>query len=200
MRAAPVDATMALFVGTTNGLAIYRYSAQHRDWRRVGDALAGSAIRALVAVDELVLLCAAQGLGTQQSFDGGATWVSCAAAPPQPIGLQVATIHGPAPLANPRLSGATAYARLAGAPAMLIGAGAGGMMLFLSDDDGIHWTPARIDGSYSGVTSLIPASDRASGAWAGTRSGAILRSDDRGQHWRLVATESAPILCLAAAG
>lgn len=200
MRAAPVDATMALFVGTANGLAIYQYSARQRDWQRAGDALAGCAIRAIVAVDELALLCNVQGEGTQQSFDGGATWISCAAAPPQPIGLQVATIHGPAPLANPRLSGATAYARLAGTPATLIGAGAGGMMLFLSDDDGIHWTPARIDGSYSGFTSLIPASDRAGGAWAGTQSGAILRSDDRGRHWRLVATESSAILCLAAAG
>ena len=76
----------------------------------------------------------------------------------------------------------------------------GGMALFWSEDDGIHWRPAGIaDGDVGFVRALVPAADRRDAAWAGTDSGALLRSDDRGRGWRVVAREPAAILCLASA-
>ena len=147
----------------------------------MGHALAGAAVRAIVAADALTLLIAADGRPPQQSFDDGATWSDAAGSPPEPIGVQVATLHGPMPPA-------------------LLGAGADGSFLFRSEDDGIHWQAARIDDSASGrVTTIVPAADRRDAAWAGTESGALLRSADRGRFWQLVAREPSAILSLAAA-
>jgi hypothetical protein len=176
------------------------YRAEGRgDWRRASHSLASCAIRAIVAVDAQTLVVAVENAPAQQSFDGGATWSEAAEAP-EPIGLEVATVNGRSSLAYPRLGGATAYARLAGKPAVLLGAGAGGMALFWSEDDGIHWRPAGIaDGDVGNVTALLPAPERRDSAWAGTSTGALLRSDDRGRGWRVVAREPAAILCLAAA-
>jgi len=187
-----------LYLGTSDGLAIYR-AAKRSEWRRVGHALAGAAVRAIIAADALTLLVAADGRSPQQSFDGGETWSDAAGAPPEPIGVQVATLHGPTSLAYARLSGATAYARLAGQPPALLGAGADGSFLFRSEDDGIHWQAARMDESASGrVTTIVPAADQRDAAWAGTATGALLRTADRGQSWQLIARESSAILSLAA--
>jgi photosystem II stability/assembly factor-like uncharacterized protein len=188
-----------LFVGTSDGLAIYR-AAKRGEWRRVSHTLVGAAVRAIVAADAETLLIAADGRQPQQSFDGGATWSDAAGPPPEPIGAQVATLHGPMPLAYARLSGATAYARLSGQPPALLGAGADGSFLFRSDDDGIHWQAAQVDDDALGrVTTIVPAADHRDAAWAGTASGVLLRTADRGNSWRLVAREPAAILCLAAA-
>jgi photosystem II stability/assembly factor-like uncharacterized protein len=187
-----------LYVGGADGLAVYR-AAERGAWRREAHALAGAAVRAIVAADALTLLVALEGQPPQQSFDGGATWSAAAGLPPEPIGLRAATLHGPTSLAFPRLSGATAYARLGGKPPTLLGAGADGSFLFRSQDDGIHWQAARIDGDAIGrVTTLAPAADRHDSAWAGTETGALLRTDDRGHSWQLVAREPAAIHCLAA--
>ncbi len=188
-----------LYVGTADGLAIYR-AARRGEWQRVGHALAGAAVRAIVAADAQTLLAAADDRPPQQSFDGGMTWSDAAGLPPAPIGVQVATLHGPMSLAYARLSGATAYARLGGQPPALLGAGADGSFLFRSEDDGIHWQAARLDESASGrVTTIVPAADHRDAAWAGTEAGALLRTADRGHSWQLVAREPAAILCLAAA-
>jgi hypothetical protein len=188
-----------LYVGTSDGLAIYR-AAKRGEWRRVDSALAGTAVRAIVAADALTLLVAADGCVPQQSFDGGTTWSDAAGSPPEPTGVQVATLHGPVSLAYARLSGATAYARLGGKPPALLGAGADGSFLFRSEDDGIHWQAARIGDSAIGrVTTIVPSADHRDAAWAGTESGALLRTADRGHSWQLVAREPAAILCLAAA-
>jgi photosystem II stability/assembly factor-like uncharacterized protein len=187
-----------LFAGTADGLAIYR-PAGRGAWRRVGQALAGAAVRAIAAADAETLLVAADGRAPQQSFDGGATWSDAAGPPPEPIGVQVATLHGPMPLAYARLSGATAYARLSSRPPVLLGAGADGSFLFRSEDDGIHWQAARVDGDAIGrVAAIVPAADRRPAAWAGTESGMLLRTDDHGRSWQLIAREPAAILCLAA--
>jgi photosystem II stability/assembly factor-like uncharacterized protein len=184
-----------LYVGTHDGLATYR-RAGGGIWRRVSQALAGSAISTIMAVDALTLLVAIDGQPAQQSFDGGSTW-STSSAPP-PIGLQVATIHGPSSLAYPRLSGATAYARLPGKPPTLLGAGAAGSLLFWSNDDGIHWAPAAMPHEIGNITSMVPAADRRDAGWAGTMAGALLRTEDRGQSWQVIAREPAAILSLAA--
>jgi len=199
MSAPPPTTTSGfLYLGTADGLAIY-HAAKRGEWQRVGHTLAGAAVPAIVAADALTLLAAVAGRPPQQSFDGGATWSDARGSPPGPIGLQVATLAGPAPLAYPRLSGATAYARLAGKPPVLLGAGADGSFLFRSEDDGIHWQAARIDDDSIGrVTAIVPAADRRAAAWAGTAAGALLRSDDGGRSWQLVAREPAAILSLAA--
>jgi hypothetical protein len=44
----------------------------------------------------------------------------------------------------------------------------------------------------------VPAAERRDSAWAGTESGVLLRTNDRGHSWQLVAREPAAILCLAA--
>jgi hypothetical protein len=194
-----MSAVQSLFVGTGDGLAIYRM--ERGVWRRASHTLAGLQVRSLVALDAETLLAAVDAHPPQQSFDGGVHWSDAPGAAPAPIGLQVATRHGPAPLAYPRLSGATAYARLAGKPNVLVGAGAGGALLFRSMDDGIHWEAARIPSAPFGrITSIIPAHDRRGALWAGADSGALLRSDDAGANWREAAREAAPVFCMAAAG
>lgn len=188
----------ALFVGTHDGLAIYRSSGTSLVHSM--HTLAGQRIIAVSAADALTLLIASDGGPAQQSFDGGEHWSAAAGQVPEPVGLQVATIRGALPLKNPRLSGATAYAQPAGKPAVLLGAGAGGMMLFRSEDDGIHWQVARIDAPAIGrVVALIPQPQRKGAAWAGTDLGVVLQSLDRGLSWQIVARETAGVLCLAAA-
>jgi hypothetical protein len=189
----------ALFVGTAEGLVIYR--EVRGEWLRGEAHLAGRAVRAIVAADAETLLVAAEGLPAQESFDGGAHWMNAAGAPPEPLGLRVATTAGPIELANPRLQGASAYARLGGQRPTLIGAGAGGAMIFLSNDDGIHWAPAAIAGAAAGrIAAICPDAARPGAAWAGGSTGVLLRSLDRGRSWAEVAHEPAPILALASTG
>jgi photosystem II stability/assembly factor-like uncharacterized protein len=191
-------ATGILYVGTRDGLAIYRPAEGGRAWQRTGHTLAGSAIATIMALDAQTLLVAVDNQPAQQSFDGGATW-SPASSPPPPIGLQVATLQGLTSLAYPRLSGATAYARLSGKPSILIGAAAAGTMLFWSQDDGIHWAPAAMPREPIGsITSIVPATESRGAAWAGTSTGALLRTNDRSQSWQVAAHEAAAILSLAA--
>jgi hypothetical protein len=186
-----------LLAGTRDGLVIWR-AATGGVLSLERHALAGVPVSAVVAADPLTLLVAAEGLPPRQSFDGGATWIEAHGPPPEPVGLRAATLHGPAPLAYPRLSGATAYARLGGRQGPLVGAGAGGMQLFVSEDDGIHWAPARMTGSDLGrVTALAPSSLGRRSGWAGTDGGALLRTTDGGRSWREVARAEAAILCLA---
>jgi photosystem II stability/assembly factor-like uncharacterized protein len=189
--------TEVIYVGTAGGLAIYR-PAGRGAWRRAGHVLGGAAVRAIVAADAEALLIAADGRPPLQSFDGGASWGDAAGPAPEPVGLRVATARGPQPLANPRLMGATAYARLSGKPGVLLGAGAGGMLLFRSEDDGIHWRPVGVaDGPAGNITTIVPSAGASEAAWAGSDSGALLRTGDRGQSWRVVAREPAAVLCLA---
>lgn len=186
-----------LYIGTQEGLLIFSEPAGAGIWGERGRALAGRAVRAIVALDAETLLAAADGIAPQQSFDGGRTWADAPGAPVEPLGLRVATAHGPVELSNPRLMGATAYGRLGGRAPALLGAGAGGALLFRSLDDGIHWEPAA--GAVTGrVTTIVPSA-RAGCAWAGTDRGQLLRSDDRGASWRELAQVGAAILCLAAA-
>jgi|GEM_PF-1219562 len=185
-----------LFVGTHDGLAIYQRS--DNALIRSGHSLAGQGITTIVATDARIVLVAVAGGSVQRSVDGGLHW-SMAEKAPESIGLRVATVRGAVPLKNPRLSGATAYAQPSGRPAVLLGAGAGGMMLFRSEDDGIHWQVARIDEATIGrITALIPDPQRPGMAWAGTDLGVLLQSTDRGLSWQIAAREPVGILCLAA--
>ena len=184
---------LTLLAGTRNGVFMYR--AIGTEWQEVAHALVGTTVSAIVVVGK-TLLATVDG-AAQQSLDGGATWSMASVTAPTPLGIQVATVRGPQVLANPRLSGATAYARLSQKPPVLIGAGAGGMMLFLSSDNGIHWSPAGMPPA-GNITTIIPSSSQPSVAWAGSDTGIILRSGDSGKAWHIVAQVAAPVLCLAA--
>jgi len=182
-----------VYIGTAAGLAIYR--DEGGVLRRAGAGFAGRAVRAITAVFADALLAAVDGLPAQQSFDGGLSWSTGAGPTPEPLGLRVATASGPAGLANPRLMGATAYARVGG---FVLGAGAGGALLFRSSDNGIHWEPAAAP-MVGRVNALAPAGYRPGRAFAGAESGALLLSDDAGASWGEVAREPAAILCVACA-
>ncbi len=72
--------------------------------------------------------------------------------------------------------------------------------MFWSQDDGIHWAPAAMPREPIGsIASIVPATDSRSAAWAGSDTGALLRSNDRSQSWQVVAHEPAAILSLAGA-
>lgn len=182
-----------LYLGTADGLLLY--SATRNGVTPVGRALAGRAVSVVVALNAATVLVAAAGLPPQQSFDGGASWHNAPGVTIEPIGLRALTPHGPVELRNPRLMGATAYARLGGRPAALLGAGAGGALLFRSLDDGIHWEPAAAPGGVGLVTAMAPGGGHT--AWAATDAGALLRSDDRGASWREAARVGAAVACLA---
>ena len=191
-----------LFVGMRNGLAVYRVyttGAGTRSLEQIGQAFAGHTIRAITATDAETLVVALTDMPPQQSFDGGQTWLPSGGTGPDIVEPHLAmTVHGPTPLANPRLRGATAHALLPTRPPILLGAGAGGMIIFQSNDDGIHWQPAQIvDGPAGLVTTLVPDPNHPNTAWAGTDSGALLRSGDQGRTWYIVVRESSSITCLA---
>jgi hypothetical protein len=105
---------------------------------------------AIIAIEDLgseVLRVAGSDGSVRQSYDARVSWHPDAGSPPDPLAPTSAlTTHGPLPLQNPRLRGATAHARSGGRAPILIGAGAGGMMLFRSEDDGIHWQAAQMLG------------------------------------------------------
>jgi hypothetical protein len=181
-----------LYLGTADGLLIY--SASGLRVLPVGRALGGRAVSAILALDASTLLVAAEDLPPQQSFDGGASWSDAPGAAIEPVGLRAATAHGPVALAHPRLMGATAYARLEGRPPVLVGAGAGGALLFRSLDDGIHWQPAAMPaGDLGRVSALAPGP---AATWAATDTGLLLSSDDHGASWREVARLGVGITCL----
>lgn len=188
-------ATHSLYVGTATGLA--QYHLHEGVWQRTSTTFQGQKVPAITALDAAILLANVEGAALS-SFDGGATWQPSSSTPPKPFELRVATKKGPQPLANPRLAGATAYARLALKEPMLLGAGAGGMMLFRSYDDGIHWEPAGMPEIVGRIISIVPAADRPNAAWAGSDQGELLRSDDAGQRWHVIARENASILCITA--
>jgi hypothetical protein len=132
-----------------------------------------------------------------RSLDGGTTW-DAATTTPVSLGVQVATRHGPSTTAYPRLMGASAYARLDGKPPTLLGAGANGMLLFRSTDDGIHWEAGAMPHDAGRIVTLVPSALQRDVAWGGSDAGVLLRTSDRGRSWRTVAHEQAAIRCLAA--
>jgi hypothetical protein len=188
-----------VYVGTANGLVIYSDPGGIGRWRRVGQTLEGLTIRAIAAADALTLTVTIDGQAAQGSTDGGQSFAPLAEAGPEPVGTRVATAHGPLDQVYPRLMGASAFARLDGKRPVVLGAGAGGTMFFRSEDDGIHWEPASLNGNTTigKVTVIAPATYHIDTAWAGTEKGELLRSDDRGRSWEIIAREDAAITALA---
>ena len=185
-----------VYVGTDAGLVVLSDPGATGRWRQVAQHLQDQAIEALVAIDALTISLRIAGSGWLSS-DGGQQWEASGNLGPEPIGTQVATAKGPIAQTHPRLMGATAFARLEGKEPVLVGAGAGGNMLFRSLDDGIHWRPAALAAPIAPITTIVPASYHIDTAWAGTQQGELLRSDDRGETWHIVTSDLPPITCLA---
>jgi hypothetical protein len=187
-----------VYVGTADGIAIYSDPGGIGRWRRVGHELRGTAVTAIEAEDALTVTVQTTTLGAQRSSDGGQSWALAGEHGPEILGTRVATTSGPVEQVYPRIKGATALARLAGKAPVILAAAAGGTMFFRSEDDGIHWEPAGVEGDTIGrVNVIMPASYHIDSAWAGTEQGELLRSENRGREWQIVAREEAAILSLA---
>jgi hypothetical protein len=187
-----------VYVGTGDGIAIYSDPGGLGRWRRVGHELRGTAVTAIEAEDALTLIVQTATLGAQRSSDGGQSWSLAGESSLASLGVRVATTRGPVEQLYPRIKGATALARLEGKTPVILAAAAGGTMFFRSEDDGIHWEPGGIEGDTIGsVNVIMPATYDIDSAWAGTEKGELLRSENRGREWQIVAREAAAIHSLA---
>jgi photosystem II stability/assembly factor-like uncharacterized protein len=195
-----------IYVGTSNGLAIYSDPGSSGRWRRSGQSLEGQPVQALLASDALNLLVLSAGV-VLSSSDGAQSWQAASAAEAAALlalqagpGPLVATAQGPArwQVGQNPAPGASALAMLSGKQEVLLAARDAGMTLARSEDGGASWAPARISGELVGqVQTITPASYHMDIAWAGSDAGQLLRSDDRGRSWQEVAREPAAILSLA---
>lgn len=196
-----------VYVGTADGLATYADPGSTGRWRRVGHSLAGKAVGAIIAADQQTLMIATEDGQTLHSDDGGQTWAPATGADAENLkaflnapGPVIATAHGPAhwKREHPPAPGTVTMALLAGKQEVLLAAIAGGTALMRSEDGGATWQQATVEGELAGgVTTIVPASYHMDYAWAGTDQGQLLRSQDRGRSWHIVATEPAPIRSLA---
>lgn len=183
-----------IYIGSDGGL--FRLESHSRQWEVITLPSSQAAVLAVRASDRETIQIRLKDDTGLQSFDEGAHWLTDPQ-PIEPVGLQVMTALGPRSLANPRLAGASAYARLASKPSCLLGAGAGGMMMFRSEDDGIHWEAAQLPSEQLGmITSIVPDALEPRRAWAGSTSGALLSSGDAGLTWVSVALLPAAIRAL----
>ncbi len=197
-----------VYVGTTEGLAIYSDPGGAGRWRRVGRVLEGQAIRGLLAADALNLVAAVDNGPPLRTSDGGQSWSPAAAADAGGLlalltgsGPLLYTAQGPAQWrgAASLEPDASALALLAGKQETLIAARAGGTSLARSEDGGATWSEAVVEGGLDGrVQTLAPASYHMDYVWAGTNTGQVLRSEDRGRTWQEVGREPAAITCIAA--
>lgn len=183
-----------VFVGTSTGL--FRCAHTASGWNAT-PLRTGASISRITAFDSSMLLIIEGEDTSWQTFDGGATWQEGGAVPTLPAPPLVQTVHGPATLPNPRLSLAIAYARLPDRNGTLLGAGANGMLLFRSDDEGIHWEPAAAPLDAGRIAALVPSAHQPATAWAGTERGAILRTANAGITWAQVLQVEGAVLALA---
>lgn len=187
-----------VYVGTEDGIVIFSDPGGTGRWRNIGHELRGRHVAALAAADALTLTVRTD-VGAQHSSDGGRSWQPGEGDGPAPVGMRAATSGGAIDLPPQRIAGATAFALLGGRHPVLIAAAAGGTMIFRSEDEGIHWEPAGLnDGPIGCVTTITPAAYHIDTAWAGTVAGQLLRSDDRGRSWSLVAADLPPVRCIVA--
>jgi photosystem II stability/assembly factor-like uncharacterized protein len=187
-----------VYAGTDDGLLVFSDPGGSGRWRQVAQHLAGKRILAIAAADALIITVNVAGEPARQSHDGGQLWTELDEAGPPPLELRAAGIDGPQVLPEQRIRGATAFALLRGKRPVLLAAAADGTMLFRSEDGGIHWEPAGIERPNIGVVqSLVPARYHFDIAWAGTSTGELLRSDDRGRSWVIVGEGLPPIRSLA---
>lgn len=195
-----------VYVGTDNGLVTLSDPGGTGRWRKVATNLNGERITHVLAADALVLVVqTAQSI--LRSTDGGQSWGMAPEADAASLrelnradGIPVSTAQGPGRWKGSvaPAPGATMVAILAGKQETLIAAIADGTVLVRSEDGGTQWSQVTLTTSLKGaVQSLAPSSYHMDIIWAGTNTGQLLRSDDRGRTWNEVLDLHAPALCLA---
>ncbi|NNJ11327.1 hypothetical protein EKD04_013375 [Chloroflexales bacterium ZM16-3] len=200
-----------VYVGTDDGLATYSDPGATGHWRRVGHTLMGRRVLGIIAADgDEGALAVIVGLANGEalsSADGGQSWGAAPKAEAEALrDLRestrplIATAQGMAQWtgAHPPAPGADALAMLAGKQETLLAAIADGTTLLRSEDGGGSWQPPTFSVPLQGaITVLAPSSYHMDICWAGTNTGQLLRSDDRGCTWVEVACEPAAIRALS---
>lgn len=174
-----------LFVGTDDGVVLFSNPGAIGRWLRVGHELRGHQLHSVWARPDnpLHVVAVTAAGGVWRSADGGQSWAQVreAAGDSQPIAGR------PAPLVA-----------LAGKEPVLLLAGGEGVLR--SADDGATWTEAAADVAWQGGVSVIaPAAYHIDTALAGTGSGQVYLSTDRGRTWRLLKDGLPPVRAISAA-
>ncbi|MEI6779181.1 MAG: hypothetical protein WCK70_19950 [Chloroflexales bacterium] len=202
-----------VYVGTDNGLVTYSDPGASGQWRRVGRALEGHGVRAIIAADspdDQGALAVIVGLSSGEaliSLNGGQSWEPAPPADTDALGAlrtstrpRIATSQGVAQWMgeHPPAPGAHALAMLAGKQETLLAAIADGTALVYSENNGANWQDSTFSRPLQGaVTVFAPSSYHMDTCWAGTDAGQLLRSTDRGRTWDEIACEPSAIRALA---
>jgi hypothetical protein len=200
-----------VYVGTDDGLVTYSDPGDAGRWRRVGHALQGRRVRAIIAADgeegTLTVIVDLDAGEVLISLDGGQSWGPAPSADAETFRALrestrplIATAQGMAQWtgAHPPAPGADALAMLAGKQETLLAAIADGTTLLHSEDGGANWQPSTFGVPLQGaITILAPSSYHMDICWAGTDAGQLLRSDSRGRAWIEVGREPCAIRALA---
>ncbi|MEI8308464.1 MAG: sialidase family protein [Chloroflexales bacterium] len=202
-----------VYVGTDNGLVTYSDPGATGQWRRVGHALEGREVRAIIAADSpdehgsLVVIVGLSSGDALISNDGGQSWGAASSAEADTLSAlrastrpRIATSQGVAQWmgAHPPAPGANALAMLAGKQETLLAAIADGTTLVRSENNGATWQQSTFSRPLQGaITVLAPSSYHMDICWAGSDAGQILRSDDRGCTWGEIARVPDAIRALA---
>jgi photosystem II stability/assembly factor-like uncharacterized protein len=154
-------------------------------WRKIGHSLQGYVIHTIITQDPLHLVVQTDS-GLQQSHDGGMHW-EVSSEPPRPLPNFDQQIWVVLPGKQETILALQPDAQ--GMPT-----------LARSEDGGASWqyptyiTSTGTAGTLPGkVTVLVPVAHHRDTAWVGTDTGHVLRTDDRGQHWQMVAQDMAAI-------
>jgi photosystem II stability/assembly factor-like uncharacterized protein len=194
-----------LFVGTDDGLVMFSDPGASGRWLRVGHELRGNHMRAVWPLfDNPVVILAGADTGLWRSENGGASWSNV-------LSLDILKIHGEkdTPLTVYLYtssghtfrsdSGGDAWhetdtALVAGAAQSTILGGRDPVILVSSDrgierseDNGATWMTTSADQPWNGaITVISPARYHIDTAFAGTTSGQLATSTDRGRTWRVL--------------
>jgi photosystem II stability/assembly factor-like uncharacterized protein len=200
------SAAQALYLSTTDG-AVYGSTDAGASWvplAQDGRALGGAA-RLLVAAEDSQRLYLGDASGVWSSDDGGAHWAPYGVEVPRAVAAltavpaQPGALYAVAESALYRCGGvATRWERLDATPdtsaALAILAGKDRVLLLARDaglgrsaDDGATWAPVGLDQPWNGgVTVITPAPYHIDTAFAGSGSGQLALSTDRGRTWQLL--------------
>lgn len=180
-----------LYIGTEDGLITVSDPGGTGRWRKIAHSLQGHTIHTIIVQSPLHLVVHTNSV-LQQSHDGGMRWeIVPEPAPPLPTPDQQLWVVLPGKqetilALQPDAAGTPTLAR--------------------SEDGGASWhyptytSSTGVAGVLPGaVTVLVPVAHHRDIAWAGTDTGHVLRTDDRGQSWQIVAQDMQAIRSLAAA-
>lgn len=166
-----------VYAGTDDGLVILSDPGGLKRWRPVGHELVGQQVTALQA-DGPLTVTAFTPQGAFHSEDGGQSWQSVSTMPPP----------------TPALTTALA---LPGTPAVQIRVDAPALTMLRSLDAGQRWHVTTTPPQAGMITTIVLAPYHMDTVWAGSSTGELLCSDDRGAIWRCITKLGAGVRSLA---